>query len=72
MPPDRDFVLSTVPEQPNIAVAVGAAHAFKFSSLFGKILAQLALEGRTDYEIEPFRLDRPILQQANPSKNFMF
>ncbi|MCB8946265.1 MAG: FAD-dependent oxidoreductase, partial [Ardenticatenaceae bacterium] len=70
--PDRDFVLSTVPEHPNISVAVGAAHAFKFSSLFGKILAQLAVSGTTDYFIEPFRLDRPILREAKPDTNFMF
>jgi sarcosine oxidase len=72
MPPDRDFVLSTLPDQPNVSVAIGAAHAFKFSSLFGKILSELAVAGTTDYFIEPFRVDRPILQQAEPAKNFMF
>jgi sarcosine oxidase len=72
MPPDRDFVLGSLPDQPNVIVAVGAAHAFKFSSLFGKILSELAMVGATDYFIEPFRVDRPILQQAEPARNFMF
>jgi sarcosine oxidase len=72
MPPDRDFVLGTLPDQPNVSVAIGAAHAFKFSSLFGKILSEVAMEGATDYFIEPFRVDRPILQQADPARNFMF
>jgi sarcosine oxidase len=70
MPPDRDFVLDTLPEQPNVAVAVGAGHAFKFASLLGRILADLALTGDTAHDIEPFRLDRPILHQDNPPKNF--
>ena len=71
MPPDRDFVLATVPDQPNIAVAVGAAHAFKFSSLMGKILSELSIDGGTHYEIAPFRLDRPILREAKPATSFM-
>jgi len=49
-----------------------AAHAFKFSSLFGKILSELATVGATDYFIEPYRVDRPILQEADPARNFMF
>jgi sarcosine oxidase len=72
MPPDRDFVLGSLPEQPHVVVAVGAAHAFKFSSLFGKILSELAMAGATDYFIDPYRVDRPILQQAEPARNFMF
>ena len=72
MPPDRDFVLGTLPHQPNVAVAVGAAHAFKFSCLFGKILSELAMEGATDYFIEPYRMNRPRLQEADPAKSFMF
>jgi sarcosine oxidase len=70
MPPDRDFILDTLPGHPNVAVAVGAGHAFKFASLLGRILADLALTGDTAHDIEPFRLDRPILHQENPPKNF--
>ncbi len=37
---------------PQVVVAVGAGHAFKFAGLIGKILSQLAVNGRTDYDID--------------------
>jgi sarcosine oxidase len=61
MPPDREFVLGTLPEHPQISVFNGAGHGFKFASLAGKILGELALHGKTQYPIESFRLDRPAL-----------
>ena len=61
MPPDRHFVLDKVPGFPRITIAVDGGHAFKFASLFGKILSQLALDGRSEYSLEPFRADRPAL-----------
>lgn len=71
MPPDRDFVLCTLPEQPNVALAIGAAHSFKFASLIGRILSDLALDGTTAFDIAPFFIDRPILLEENPVTNFM-
>lgn len=71
MPPDRDFVLCALPEQPNVALAIGAAHSFKFASLIGRILSDLALDGATAYDIAPFFIDRPILLEENPVTNFM-
>jgi sarcosine oxidase len=61
MPPDREFVLSALPNVPQISVFVGAGHGFKFASLAGKILSELALYGKTQYPIEAFRVDRPAL-----------
>jgi sarcosine oxidase len=61
MPPDREFVLGVLPEQPQISVFNGAGHGFKFASLAGKILGELALDGRTSYPIEVFRVDRRAL-----------
>jgi sarcosine oxidase len=61
MPPDREFVLGTLPEHPQVSIFVGAGHGFKFASLAGKILSELALYGETDYPIEAFRVDRPAL-----------
>jgi sarcosine oxidase len=61
MPPDRNFIVGTLPEHPNVAVAVGAGHAFKFAGLLGHILAQLAMDGSTKYSVEAFALDRPAL-----------
>jgi sarcosine oxidase len=71
MPPDRDFVLSKLPGQPNVQVGIGAGHAFKYSSVLGKILGELALDGTTKHDIEPFDYSRPILFEENPEKNFM-
>jgi glycine/D-amino acid oxidase-like deaminating enzyme len=61
MPPDREFVLGTLPEHPQISVFNGAGHGFKFASLAGKILSELAVHGKTRYPIDAFRVDRPAL-----------
>jgi sarcosine oxidase len=61
MPPDREFVLGTVPQIPQVAFFCGAGHAFKFAGLVGRILSEIALEGRTRYRIEAFRPDRQAL-----------
>jgi sarcosine oxidase len=65
MPPDRNFIVETLPEYPQIAVAVGAAHAFKFSSLIGQILADLAVEGETRFPIAPFSSNRPAIRDPD-------
>jgi sarcosine oxidase len=70
MPPDREFVLGALPEQPQILVFNGAGHGFKFASLVGKILGELAVHGKTEYPIEAFRLDRPAL--TDPSYEPVF
>ncbi|MCL4295832.1 MAG: N-methyl-L-tryptophan oxidase [Anaerolineae bacterium] len=71
MPPDRDFVIDTIPGYDNCSVAIGAGHAFKFASLLGKILSELAVDGRSESNLEPFKIDRPILKVENPPKSFM-
>jgi sarcosine oxidase len=65
MPPDRDFILDFLPQHPNILVVNGAGHAYKFTSLLGKIVNQLLTEGKTPYNIHRFRLDRPALTEAS-------
>ncbi|MGH9857662.1 MAG: FAD-dependent oxidoreductase, partial [Acidobacteriota bacterium] len=69
--PDRDFVIDTIPENPNCMIAIGAGHAFKFASLIGKILSELAIDGQTGSDISAFKLTRGILNEKNPPKNFM-
>ncbi len=71
--PDRDFVLDRVPEAPNVLVALGAAHAFKYASLFGRIMAELIVDGTTPSaaDIAGFRIDRPILLMDHPPTSFM-
>jgi len=69
--PDRDFVVDTIPGHPEVAVGIGGGHGFKFASLMGRILSELAIDGRTGRNIEPFRIDRAILQLDNPPANYM-
>jgi sarcosine oxidase len=73
MPPDRDFVIDTVPGHPGLHVLLGAAHGFKYASLFGRIVAERIAEGSSASEpdLAGFRIDRPILLEANPATSFM-
>ncbi len=67
MPPDRDFVIDRIPEHPGIVVCQGAAHAFKFASLIGRIAADLATDRQPEVDISAFSLERPSLSAADPS-----
>ncbi len=70
IPPDQNFVLDTLPEHPQISVAIGAGHAFKFAALIGRVLGDLALRGETSLLIEAFRIDRPAITDAAFEKAF--
>lgn len=61
MPPDRGFVIDTLPDLPQISMAIGAGHAFKFASLIGLILSELAIQGYSNYDISAFSLSRPAI-----------
>jgi sarcosine oxidase len=65
MPPDRDFVIDTLPGHPNVILCIGAGHAYKFASLLGQILSELALDGHTKHDITPFSLQRPAITDPN-------
>jgi monomeric sarcosine oxidase len=69
--PDRDFVLDRVPEHPEAVIAIGGGHGFKFAAVVGKILAELAADGHTTYDLQPFQIDRSILQLENPPTRYM-
>lgn len=57
--PDESFLLDTHFDHENIVVGAGfSGHGFKFASVIGEILADLAIEIGTDHQIEPFRIDR--------------
>ena len=61
---DEHFIIDILPEHPSISVAGGfSGHGFKFCSVVGEILADLALEGGTRHDISLFTLDRPYLQK---------
>lgn len=61
--PDHHFIVDRLPEHPQIAVFVGAGHAFKFASLLGQILATLTPSAEPEHDLADFRIDRPALWQ---------
>ena len=62
MTPDEDFIIDRHPAYPQVVVASPCSgHGFKFAVVIGRILADLAVRGATDYNIVRFRLDRPAL-----------
>ncbi len=71
--PDRDFVVDRLPEVPGVVVGLGAGHGFKFASVLGRILAELSSSGTTpsESELARFKIDRPILQEADPPTSWM-
>jgi sarcosine oxidase len=57
--PDRHFLIDHHPEYPQVLFATGfSGHGFKFASVVGEILADLAIKGKTKHVIEQFRLAR--------------
>ena len=50
-----------MPAHESVVVGMGAAHGFKFAPTFGRLLADLVVEGRTTTDLTPYRLDRPAL-----------
>jgi len=57
--PDEHFIIDRLPESPQVVVAAGfSGHGFKFSSVVGEILADLATDGVTRHDIGMFKLSR--------------
>ena len=52
MSPDHHFVVGLHPEHDRVAIAAGfSGHGFKFASLIGEVLADLALTGTTPHPV---------------------
>jgi sarcosine oxidase len=57
--PDEYFVIDLLPDAPQVSVAAGfSGHGYKFCSLVGEVMADLALDGSTRHDIGLFSLDR--------------
>jgi sarcosine oxidase len=71
--PDREFVLDRLPDLPGVLVALGAGHGYKFASVLGRILAELAVDGATPSsgEIGAFGLQRAALRVPGTGGNFL-
>lgn len=67
--PDGHFIIDKHPEHSHISIAAGfSGHGFKFASVVGEILSQLAVSGKTDHDISIFRLNRPGLTKSTGAK----
>ena len=52
MSPDSHFVVGLHPDEPQVAIAAGfSGHGFKFASVIGEVLADLALAGTTRHPV---------------------
>ena len=59
--PDEHFLVDLHPEHPAVVLGAGfSGHGFKFCSVIGEILADLALEGGTQHDIALFDAGRLI------------
>jgi sarcosine oxidase len=57
--PDEHFLIGVHPESEHTIVGAGfSGHGFKFCSVVGEVLADLALNGSTRHDMGLFRLDR--------------
>jgi sarcosine oxidase len=57
--PDEHFLVDHHPDADSAVVGAGfSGHGFKFCSVVGEILADLAIDGNTRHDIELFRLSR--------------
>lgn len=56
--PDRRFIITPLEKYQDIIVGLGAAHAFKFAPAFGRVLAELAVDGKTKEDISKFNMPK--------------
>lgn len=60
MSPDAHMILGLLPGYNNVAILSGeSGRAFKYTPLFGRILAELVREGKTSYDLQGINIDRP-------------
>ncbi|OLS39229.1 N-methyl-L-tryptophan oxidase [Bacillus sp. MRMR6] len=56
---DHDFIVDQHPENNNVIIACGfSGHGFKFGSVMGEVLSQMAIKGQSEYDISIFSLKR--------------
>ncbi|MGB3291778.1 MAG: N-methyl-L-tryptophan oxidase [Phormidesmis sp.] len=57
--PDKDFIVDRHPGYPHVVVGAGfSGHGFKFTTLTGKMLADIAVEGSTPHDTSLFKVTR--------------
>ena len=57
--PDQHFIIGPHPQHANVTIASPCSgHGFKFASVIGEILADLAIDGSTRHPIDLFTPER--------------
>jgi len=57
--PDHDFIIDFHPYCPQVLISSPCSgHGFKFASAIGEIQAELLTNGKTEFDLSPFRIDR--------------
>jgi sarcosine oxidase len=57
--PDEHFIIDRLPDAPQVSLASACSgHGYKFASVVGEIMADLAMHDGTGHDIGLFRLDR--------------
>jgi len=57
--PDEHFILDRHPRYPQVSIAAGfSGHGFKFCSVVGEIMADLAMDRTPPFDLSLFRIDR--------------
>jgi sarcosine oxidase len=65
--PDENFVIDLHPDHPQVSIAAGfSGHGFKFASVVGEIMADLAMDGRSSRfrDLSLFSISRPRVVSA--------
>jgi sarcosine oxidase len=63
--PDQHFLIDRHPQHGRVLVASPCSgHGFKFAPVVGEAVADLVTEGRSRFDLAPFRLDRRALRGA--------
>jgi sarcosine oxidase len=69
--PDRDFIIDRLPGHPCVTVGLAAGHGFKFAAVSGRLLTDVAVDGKSRYDLSAFRFDRPALTNPSYVANWM-
>lgn len=57
--PDEDFIIDHLPGHPQVVFASACSgHGYKFASAIGEVLADLAVTGKSRFDLSAFRLGR--------------
>ncbi|MEB3210867.1 MAG: N-methyl-L-tryptophan oxidase, partial [Leptolyngbyaceae bacterium] len=59
MTPDKHFIVDSHPQYPQLVIGAGfSGHGFKFTTLMGKMLSDIAMDGSTRHDTSLFKLSR--------------